>query len=145
MGLKINLGCGKTKKEGYIGLDVAPYADTQCDFEHDNIPYDNNSVDEIISNHVLEHLRDAQNCLNECWRVLKKDGVFKIKVPYGLWDGASKPVHYQCITACWFDWLRRKDIYEWYGYRSWDILKLEEIKNKKGEIYEIYCEMSPRK
>jgi len=95
---------------------------------------------------VLEHIHDVQHILNECWRVLKPGGVFEIKVPYGLWAGASKPVHYQCITACWFDWLRREDIFKWYGYRSWNILKLEEIKNdKSGEIYEVYCEMTPRK
>ena len=146
--IKIDLGCGQSKKEGcnYF-LDKFNHGhNIVCDFEFEKLPFKDNEVEYIWSNHVLEHIQDVQNILNECWRVLKKEGKMEIKVPYGLWRGASKPVHFQSITACWFDWLRREDIYKWYGYKSWNILELKEIKNEKtSEIFEVYCLMSPRK
>ena len=145
--MRLNLGGGKYKIDGFdIYVDRIDFGfNDVCDFEIDKLPYKDSSIRYIYSNHVLEHLRDVQNILNECWRILKPGGTFEIKVPYGLWRGASKPVHYQCITACWFDWLRREDIFEWYGYKPWDIIKLEEIKNKEGEAYEVKCIMTPRK
>ena len=146
--IRIDLGCGKSKHEGCnTFLDIADHGhNITCNFEFDKLPFKDNSVEYIWSSHVLEHIKEPMNILNECWRILKPDGKFEIKVPYGLWRGASKPVHYQCITACWFDWFRREDIYEWYGYRGWLIDKLEEIENPKTkEVYEVYCLMSPNK
>jgi ubiquinone/menaquinone biosynthesis C-methylase UbiE len=145
--MKINLGCGNTKLDNYDEhLDRINFGFNKvCDFEFDKLPFDDNSVDYIYSHHVIEHLCDVQNILNETWRVLKDDGQFEIIVPYGLWRGASKPVHHQCITACWFDWLRRGDIFKWYGYKSWIIEKLEEIKGSDDEFYEVHCIMKPNK
>jgi SAM-dependent methyltransferase len=146
--MRINLGCGDTKLDGFdIHLDKIYFGfNDTCDFEIGDLPFEDDSVDYIYSHHVIEHIRDVQHIMNECWRILKVNGNFEIIVPYGLWHGASKPVHYQYITACWFDWFRRKDIYKWYGYHSWNIEKLEEIKNlNTGEIYEVHCIMSPNK
>ena len=147
--MRIDLGCGKFKHEGCdTFIDKVSFGhNIVCDFENDKLPFEDNSVEYIWSNHMLEHIKDPQNLMNECWRVLKKDGIFDIKVPYGLWSGASKPVHHQCITACWFDWFRRSDLFEWYGYHNWKIAPgdLKEIKNKDGEIYEVSCKMSPNK
>lgn len=144
----MELGCGNKRLDGYnIYLDAHDHGfNDVCNFEVEKLPIPDDAASYIHCNHVLEHIHDVQHILNECWRILKPGGIFEIKVPYGLWPGASKPVHFQCITACWFDWLRREDIYKWYGYRSWKILKLEEIKNNNtGEIYEVFCRMTPRK
>jgi len=142
--LKLNLGCGEDYKEGYTGVDLIRFGNSVvCNLEKDFLPFDSNAVDEIYSKHFLEHLRDARHCLNECHRVLKNGGTMESLVPYGLWDGASKPVHFQSITACWFDFLTRKDLYKKYEYKPWTIIKLEERKGKNGEIYEIYCKMTP--
>lgn len=47
------------------------------------IPLKDDIADYIYSSHFLEHLyrKDANNLLNECHRVLKKDGVLRISVP----------------------------------------------------------------
>lgn len=145
--IRVNLGCGRNDiRQGWHNLDriIWPGVET-IDFEREALPFLSDNVDYIFSNHVLEHIREPQHILNECWRVLKRKGMFEAKVPYGLWRGASKPVHYQCITACWFDFLRRADIYEWYGYHPWDIVELREIENPEGDKYEVICKMRPRK
>ena len=138
--MKLNLGCGLQKKKGYIGLDIYNYGQEYIlDFEKDDLPFKDNSVDEIYCHHTLEHLWNVRHILNECWRVLKPKGIFKIYVPYGLWSGASKPVHHQMITESWFVFLSRPKT-KYYGYKRWRILKL--ICKKKREIF---CKMIPFK
>ncbi len=45
------------------------------------LPFSNSSFDVILCNHVLEHLHDDQNALNELNRVLKDDGILILGVP----------------------------------------------------------------
>lgn len=144
--VQIELGCGDKKREGFIGIDVVDLGQEYVlDFEKNKLPFEDSSVDYIYTNHVIEHISNPQLVMNEAWRVLKPEGKFEIKVPYGLWEGSSKPVHKQYITACWFDWFRRDDLEKRYGYKTWIIEKLEQIANAKGQIYEVYCVMKPKK
>ena len=48
-----------------------------------DIPYDNNTFDYIIINHVLEHVPQDKKAINEIYRVLKPGGVAFISVPIG--------------------------------------------------------------
>ena len=41
-----------------------------------NIPYENNSFDTILANHMLYHIPDRRKALSEIQRVLKKSGFF---------------------------------------------------------------------
>jgi SAM-dependent methyltransferase len=62
----------------------------------ENLPFDNEFFDVVVSFHVLEHVNDPRLVLKECLRVLKPNGYFYIIVPnYNfLWEG-----HYGLI---WF-------------------------------------------
>jgi len=140
--LKINLGCGEDFNDDLVGIDICNYGQIYIlDLEKDLLPFEDDSVEYIKSNHFLEHLIDPKNCLNEAWRVLKKGRQFEIKVPYGLWEGAQKPVHHQCITESWFDFLRKERNFKIYGYRCWEIVKMERV-NKGAEIH---CILIPKK
>lgn len=144
---RLELGGGENpRREGFVNIDRVKNDKVHkvCDFEIDAIPYPSNTVDEIFCSHCLEHIENVKHFLNECHRVLKKTGIAKFIVPYGLWEGAQKPVHRQCITECWFDFLRRSNAYRIYGYRRWDITKLD-ILEKDSVKYEIICIMTPFK
>lgn len=78
----LNLGSGKKKLEGYLGLDITP----GCDLFHNllsPLPFVDNTIENIFMSHVLEHFTKAQGkyILQECYRVLKPYGVIRISVP----------------------------------------------------------------
>ena len=85
---KIEIGCGKnTKREGYECCDARglPGVDHVC--SADKLPFEDNSIDEIYSRHVVEHftLKEFLKVLSEWNRVLKDGGVVYIICPNLLW------------------------------------------------------------
>jgi SAM-dependent methyltransferase len=46
------------------------------------IPYDNETFDFVICNHVLEHISNYISALNEIYRVLKPNGIAILQTPY---------------------------------------------------------------
>ena len=49
------------------------YRDTDIVASVQNIPFSNDCFDIAYSSHVLEHVPDQEQALNEIWRVLKKN------------------------------------------------------------------------
>jgi|SRR3989344_2094358 len=47
-----------------------------------SLPFSKNSFDEIICSDVLEHIKNDKKAISELARVLKKDGILLITVPY---------------------------------------------------------------
>jgi len=79
---KLNLGCGKDYKEGWINVDVS--ADFKVDLIADlskKFPFSDNSVDEIFASDILEHFikENGEEFLKECYRVLKIGGTITIR------------------------------------------------------------------
>lgn len=84
--ISIDIGCGKNKLYGAIGLDFSAVGlqDIAIDLNKDKIPFDDNSVDFVYSSHALEHLSidGFFHIVNEIYRVLKPTGQVFLKVPY---------------------------------------------------------------
>lgn len=49
-----------------------------------NLPFDTDSFNIIICNHVLEHIEDDDKAIREIFRVLAKNGFAILQVPYSL-------------------------------------------------------------
>ena len=86
--MKLNVGCARNIKEGYINIDLCPedYPEvqdqiTKADALH--LPYDDESIDEIWAEHFIEHLTymEAEYALIEWERVIKNGGKLIIGVP----------------------------------------------------------------
>jgi len=62
------------------------YPSYTIDLDILNLPFEENSFDILICNHVLEHIPDDTAAMKEIFRVLKKDGTAILQVPlaYGL-------------------------------------------------------------
>jgi len=52
--IKLDIGCGKHKREGCIGIDIDPTSDADIIASALNLPFNNESVDEINCSHLNE-------------------------------------------------------------------------------------------
>lgn len=96
--MKLDLGCGHRKREGFVGVDSSP--DCGADIVHDLTqmpwPFDDESVDEVHSSHFLEHLDGAERIafMDELYRVMKPGAKAQIITPYWTSVGAIQdPTH----------------------------------------------------
>jgi predicted SAM-dependent methyltransferase len=80
--LKLDLGCGKNKVAGYTGIDINPNSNADIVASVLELPFDDNSVDEIYSSHLVEHFdpREAQIFFDEIYRVLKLGSKAYLKI-----------------------------------------------------------------
>jgi len=95
--LRLDLGAGKNKKPGFIGVDVRQFEGV--DLVHDlrnPWPWSADSVDEVHASHFLEHLTGAERVhfFNELYRVLKPGAKALIIVPHWSSERAyGDPTH----------------------------------------------------
>ncbi len=118
--LKLNLGCGQNLLDGYVNVDkfstFAP--DVVWDLEQTPWPFDTGSVEEIVLQHVLEHL-GAQTetfcaILKELYRVCAAGALVRVTVPHPRSDGFSgDPTHVRPISENTLGLLSKKKNQEW--------------------------------
>jgi len=134
--MKLNVGCGPNLLDGYVNIDTdniglmrkrypgTIFSEDAHIYTYDifNLPYNEESVDEIIANSLLEHLsfEEEPAFLREMLRLLKPNGIFTFSVP-----------NFEKIVKRWLeakdDW---KDFYRtddeaisathWFGTYSYD-------------------------
>ena len=82
--IKLNLGCGNNKFEGFINVDKSGHCqpDVKLDIEYDLWPWDYESVDEIVAFHILEHIENIDYVFKEMYRVCQHDAQIHIVVPH---------------------------------------------------------------
>ncbi len=80
--IKIDIGCGRNKKEGFIGVDLEKETNPDVVASALSLPFDDDSVDEVFSAHLVEHFdpEEAQQFFNEIYRVLKNNAIANVKV-----------------------------------------------------------------
>jgi SAM-dependent methyltransferase len=73
----------RLKNLEYVTADLeSPIAEVKMDIK--DMPFDDNSFDVLLCNHVLEHIDDEQKATSEIHRVLKKGGWAILQVPLDL-------------------------------------------------------------
>ncbi len=125
--MKLEIGCGKAKTPGYVGMDQFPLpgVDIVHDLETFPWPLPASSVSEVKAHHVLEHLRNLTGVMEEVHRVLKPGGLFRIKVPYFRHVGAfTDPTHVRFFTEGTFDYFSSKNPMSYYSTARYDLLEM---------------------
>ncbi len=140
---RLNLGCGLKKLDGYINLDNR--SECQPDVVHDlevfPYPFPEDHFDEILMDHVLEHLSDPLRTLQELYRISKPEARISINCPHFSRNWVH-PGHRSAISIHLFDFLDQgnEEVYgdtdfkvehlelRWLGHskgkRSWLILRI---------------------
>lgn len=108
--MKLDLGAGINKKEGFIGVDVRafPGVDVVADLTKP-WPWQDETVDEVHCSHMVEHLTAKERIffVNELYRVLKPKGSAAIICPHWASTRAYGDLTHQWPPVCemWFYYL----------------------------------------
>jgi SAM-dependent methyltransferase len=81
--LRLHLGCGSVRREGYVNLDKYPTKGADRVMPADRLYYGDASVDEIYTSHMIEHLspEELESAVREWKRVLKPGGKITVRCP----------------------------------------------------------------
>lgn len=82
--LRLDLGCGRRKREGWTGVDSNPAVapDVLHSLERFPYPFADSSVDELVMDNSLEHLHDQLGVMAELHRIGKPGALVTLHVPY---------------------------------------------------------------
>ena len=104
--IKLNLGCGSKILPGYTNIDKFDTynPDLVHDLEKFPYPFKDNSVNEVLLNHVLEHVGQNpdifNNIIKELYRICANGTLINIVVPHPRHDDfISDPTHVRPITV----------------------------------------------
>lgn len=103
--LKIDIGCGKTTPEGWVGLDSIDFGQKYVADARKGLPFKSDTVDEVRSSHFVEHLTGVERIafFNELYRVMKVGASAQIVTPH--WSHAcayGDPTHQWPPMSEWY-------------------------------------------
>lgn len=121
-----DIGCGdkpfKLDVKNHVGVDYdnSFYDTSHLDIISDayNVPVDDCVADAVISSQVLEHLERPEDAIRETQRLLKKDGLFFISVPF------LAPIH---AAPCDFSRMTEFQLKRYLEENGFEILELSRI------------------
>jgi len=131
--MKLNFGCGRKKMKGYINCDVSKDVNPNLIVNLEKkLPFKNNSVDEIVANHVLEHIVNFVPLMHEIYRVCKKNAKIKIRTPfYSAWGQFNDPTHVRFFSPWTFSYFEKGSYSHEVGANK-DMFKVEKVKINFG-------------
>ena len=119
--MKLNLGCGSIILKDFVNVDKFDFYKPNIvhDLEVFPYPFKDNSVDEIILSHVLEHIGQIPDVFNEIikelYRICRNGSLINITVPHPRHDDfISDPTHVRLIT------LRSLSMYDQKLNKIWE-------------------------
>jgi hypothetical protein len=97
---RFNLGCGQNPMEGWTNVDwiAGPGVDLVVNLEDidgwQRASVRDNSVEEVVASHLIEHINDPLAVMENLWRACKDGAKATFLCPYGSSDDADEdPTH----------------------------------------------------
>jgi SAM-dependent methyltransferase len=98
----LDIGCGKHKTPGAVGLDSNPRVGADVVHDLDQVPYPfaDDEFDIVIGNQVIEHVEDVLAVMAELHRITRAGGLIRLDTPH-FSDVASytDPTHKRHLTT----------------------------------------------
>ncbi|MGO8753932.1 MAG: class I SAM-dependent methyltransferase [Gallionellaceae bacterium] len=136
---RLNVGCGRNIMEGWINLDsvASPGVNLVCNLDAlRDTPIDlpDQTVEQFLLSHVIEHIRDRLGLMQELWRVALPNAIAIIRVPHGASDDAwEDPTHVCAYFIGSFGYFSQPLYWSAdYGYKGdWKPVKIQLFVDKK--------------
>lgn len=122
--MKINIGCGDKKVDGFVNVDLYGEPDVRCDLFKFPWPFEDNSIDTVFSEHFLEHVDDYEKTILEIHRVLKPGGVMHFKVPHFRSMAFPWHLHKYAFSSVTCRLLCEQRVYQFGGKRLFEEISL---------------------
>lgn len=117
----LELGCGPHKRPGVVAMDINPLsaADIIHDLNEFPYPFSDSQFDEVICEHVLEHLDNLVSVVDELHRISRPGALIKVYAPYfSSIYYYRDPTHHCFFSAHTFDYfIPGTPVYQ-FGYSS---------------------------
>lgn len=122
--MKINIGCGKEIKEGFVGLDIIDFGQMYVQDVREKWPVEDGSIKEVYSRHLLPCLTkpEINQFFNELYRVLEDGATAMLIIP--AWNangGYGHPHFISEIREGYFFFLSK----EWRKINAPEVTDLE--------------------
>lgn len=125
--IKIDLGCGENKQEGFIGIDMRDVKGVDIVHNLEEFPYPipDECCSIILGSHIIEHIKPWFSIpfINELWRIMKDGGELVLSTPYpgscGFWQDPTHCNGWNEATFQYFD--PRYPLYMIYKPKPWHI------------------------
>ena len=121
-GVLVDIGCGTRPYEKfanvnkYIGLELDSELNRKRNFANyyydgDEMPFENKSIDSVLTSQVFEHVFTPDKFLKEINRILKSDGLLLLSVPLA-WDEHEQPYDYARYTSFGLSYILNQNGFE---------------------------------
>ncbi len=136
MKLKIlDIGCGKHKLPGSVGLDIVPLdgVDVVHDLNQFPYPFPDNTFDSIRLIHVLEHIQSIPRTMEEIHRIARHGAEVNIETPHYT-DASS----WQDPTHLWHLNTRSLDFFLGHHATNYYSKARFEIQSSRVKLLKLY-------
>jgi SAM-dependent methyltransferase len=126
----LDVGCGRFKYPGAIGIDRLESTDADVQHDLDLLPYpfEDGSFDTVIARHVLEHLEAPLEVLTELHRITRSGGIVTVITHH--------------FSSRSFDYLVAGTNWDFYSAARFDVLDrsltLGMIRGPRGRVVPIF-------
>ena len=135
--MKLNIGCGRDIRKGYVNLDAEKLAGVDKVHDLDKFPYPfkANTFEKVRCYGILEHVDNLVKVMNEIHRICKKNAKIEIMGPhYHHITTFADPTHKRGFTLDTFDYFTSEHPYSFYTTARFKILKKELIPSPLGRF-----------
>lgn len=123
--MKLNLGCGFDKRDGWLNVDNFPECEPDQRLDIESTPWDlpTDGFDHVLMKHVLEHVgadfKVFAAVMRELYRVTAPGGLVEIHVPHVRHDTFwSDPTHVRAFTPLTFKMMSKAQNRIWMEARA---------------------------
>ncbi len=132
--VKLHIGCGDRKLEGFINIDIGGTPDLKLDVR-DGLPFPDESVDFVFSEHFIEHITRDEGImfLKEVYRILKPGGVCRVATP-DLSESVKAYINnswrdYEWIHRFHYQWIPNRCVAHNISLREWEHQHLYDLED----------------